>query len=333
MRIEAISGSAVIEGVSFGISAVTAMICISVILRTRFSKYLLDQPNSRSLHLRPVPRIGGLGILAGLLASMLVSVANMPWSITCALVLVVGISLLDDLRSVAAAVRLPVHLVAGALMAWTTLPQASWPWALVLALALAWMINLYNFMDGSDGLAGMQAFFGFGSMALVAHAGGDSGLACTCAALAGGALGFLVFNWPPARIFMGDAGSTALGAMAGGIGAWGVHQGLWNAPFPVLTFLPFIFDASFTLADRIVRRQRVWQAHRDHAYQRLNLSGWGHRNTALAYGLWMMVCAGTALTSVGRKLDPLTYVFVLMASAVLWGIVRFSPWLQRSNRG
>ena len=68
-------------------------------------------------------------------------------------------------------------------------------------------------------------------------------------------------------------------------------------------------------------------------YQRLNLSGWGHRNTALAYGLWMMVCTGIALSGVGRKLDPLAYLFVLMASGVLYGIVRFSPWLQRSNRG
>ena len=320
-------------GASFILSAIVACVCIATILRTRLGNRLLDQPNSRSLHVHAVPRIGGLGILAGLMASALMTGTSLPWSIWCALLLVVGISLLDDLRSVSAAVRLPVHLVAGALMAWAALPDAPWVWALVLAVALAWMINLYNFMDGSDGLAGMQACFGFGAMALAAHVGGDTGVACTCAALAGGALGFLVFNWPPARIFMGDAGSTALGAMAGGIGAWGVHRGLWTAPFPVLAFFPFIFDASLTLADRIRRRQRVWQAHRDHAYQRLNLSGWGHRNTALAYGLWMIVCTGIALSGVGRKLDPMAYLFVLMASALLYGIVRFSSWLQRSNRG
>jgi len=320
-------------GASFILSAIAACVCIAAILRTRLGNRLLDQPNSRSLHVRPVPRIGGLGILGGLLASTLMTGTSLPWQIWGALVLVVGISLLDDLQSVSAAVRLPVHLVGGALMAWAALPLAPWSWMFLLAVALAWMINLYNFMDGSDGLAGTQAVVGFGAMALAAHVGGDPGLACTCAALAGGALGFLVFNWPPARIFMGDAGSTALGAMAGGIGAWGVHRGLWTAPFPILAFFPFIFDASLTLADRIWRRQRVWQAHRDHVYQRLNLSGWGHRNTALAYGLWMVACAGFALMGVGRKLGPLAYIFVLMASVVLYGIVRFSPWLQRSNRG
>jgi hypothetical protein len=108
--------------------------------------------------------------------------------------------------------------------------------------------------------------------------------------------------------------------------------------FPVLAFAPFIADASLTLADRILRRQRVWQAHREHAYQRLNLSGWGHRHTALAYGLWMFLCAGTALIGDVQPTGPdfdvsFSYAFVLMASAVLWGIVRFSPWLRRSNRG
>ena len=316
---------------SFILSAIVACLCIATILRTGLGNRLLDQPNRRSLHERPTPRIGGLGILAGLLASTLIIGTSLPWSIWCALLLVVGISLLDDLRSVSAAVRLPVHIAAGASMAWAALPDAPWVWALVLAVALAWMINLYNFMDGSDGLAGMQACFGFGAMALAAHIGGDAGLACSCAALAGGALGFLIFNWPPARIFMGDAGSTAMGAMAGGIGAWGVYKGLWTAPFPVLAFFPFIFDASLTLADRIWRRQRVWQAHRDHAYQRLNLSGWGHRNTALAYGLWMVVCTGIALSGVGRKLDPLVYLFVLMASAMLYGIVRRMRPLHRNT--
>lgn len=315
------------------LSALVAITCIEVILRTRLGKHLLDQPNSRSLHDQAVPRIGGLGILAGVLVSTLLFGSSLPWTIWCALALVVGISLLDDLGSVSAAVRLPVHLLAGGLMAWTALPLAPWVYVLLLAIALAWMINLYNFMDGSDGLAGMQAVIGFGAMALAAHVGGDPGVAVTCAALAGSALGFLLFNWPPARIFMGDAGSTALGALAGGIGAWGVYRGLWLAPFPVFAFFPFVFDASVTLADRIWRRQRVWQAHREHAYQRLNLNGYGHRNTALAYGVWMLMCAGVALGCVGREPDPKPYVFVMMASAALYGIVRFSPWLQRSNRG
>jgi UDP-N-acetylmuramyl pentapeptide phosphotransferase/UDP-N-acetylglucosamine-1-phosphate transferase len=320
-------------GAFFVLSMLMACLSLAIFLRTPLRNLLLDRPNSRSLHNRPVPRIGGLGILFALSASVIVRGTTLPWPIWCALMMVVGVSLLDDQRSVSAALRLPVHLAAGALVAWVTLPQASILWVVVLTVALAWLINLYNFMDGSDGLAGTQSVVGFGAMALVAHWGGDPSLACTCAALAGGALGFLVFNWPPARVFMGDAGSTALGTLAGAIGAWGVHRGLWLPSFPVLAFFPFIFDASLTLADRVWRRQPIWQAHRDHAYQRLILSGWGHRNTLLVYSLWMMACAGVALTGASSKLQPLVYLFVLIASTVLYGIFRVLPRLQRSNRG
>ena len=324
--------------VNAGLSALVTILVIAAILRSQLVSRMLDQPNARSLHVRPVPRIGGLGMLAGLLVTTLAFGTDLPWAVWLALALVVGVSLLDDVRSVSAAVRLPIHLAAGVLMAWMALPSSAAVWILPLAVALAWMINLYNFMDGSDGLAGAQAFFGFGAMTWAALGSQEPGLASTAAALAGAALGFLMFNWPPARIFMGDAGSTSLGLLAGGLGVWGVRQGVWSPLFPVLAFLPFIADASLTLADRILRRQRVWQAHREHAYQRLNLSGWGHRHTALAYGFWMFACAATALIGHVQPTGPdfgvsFSYAFVLMASAVLWGIVRFSSWLHRSNRG
>jgi UDP-N-acetylmuramyl pentapeptide phosphotransferase/UDP-N-acetylglucosamine-1-phosphate transferase len=134
-------------GASFILSAIAACVCIAAILRTRLGNRLLDQPNSRSLHVRPVPRIGGLGILGGLLASTLMTGTSLPWQIWGALVLVVGISLLDDLQSVSAAVRLPVHLAAGALMAWAAMPQAPWAWALVLVSRLRLPYSVLIFLS------------------------------------------------------------------------------------------------------------------------------------------------------------------------------------------
>lgn len=319
-----------LPGASFILSAVVACLFIAILLRSGLVKRLLDQPNSRSLHAKAVPRVGGLGILGGLVVSTLVIGGQLPGFVWVSLVLVVGVSLLDDLRSLPAAVRLPVHLAAGTLVAWSAMPESDGFWLIGLGIALAWMINLYNFMDGSDGLAGLQGCIGFGAMALAAHVGGDPGLACVCAALAGGALGFLCFNWPPARLFMGDAGSTSLGLLAGAVGLSGATSGLWPPSFPVLAFFPFIFDASATLLDRLLRRQRVWQAHREHAYQRLNLSGWGHRKTALAYMAWMLVSASLALNSLRQDAGHLPALLLTITSVALYGIVRHRLTLQRS---
>ena len=312
-------------------TAVAAM-AIAVILRSPLARRGLDQPNERSMHTRAVPRTGGLGVLAGLSVSMLILANPLPISIWAALVLVVAISLLDDFRGLSPLTRLPLHLVAAALVTHFGLPEAGWTVLVLTTLAIAWMINLYNFRDGSDGLAGGQAVFGFGTLAIAAWLGQDLGLACACAAIAGAAAGFLIFNLPPARIFMGDAGSTSLGLLAGAIGVLGVARNLWSPIVPILAFFPFVFDASATLLDRLCRRQRVWKAHREHAYQRLNLGGWGHRKTALAYFAWMAVSGTLAIASLGAHPEPTFLLFMTMASAALYGIVRTRRPLQCNIR-
>lgn len=314
------------------LAAAVAATLIAVILRSPLARRGLDQPNARSMHTRAVPRTGGLGVLAGLSLSMIILANPLPLAIWAALVLVVAISLLDDFRGLSPLTRLPLHLVAAALVTRSCLPDATWPVQVLTTLSTAWMINLYNFMDGSDGLAGGQAVFGFGTLGLAAWLGNDFGLACACAAIAGAAAGFLMFNLPPARIFLGDAGSTSLGLLAGAIGVLGVARNLWSPAFPILAFFPFIFDASATLFDRLYRRQRIWQAHREHVYQRLNLGGWGHRKTALAYFVWMAVSGILAIASLG-PLPELTLVLLMtMASAVLYGIVRSRRPLHRNIR-
>src|SRR5207253_5665948 len=108
-------------------------------------------------------------------------------------------------------------------------------------------------------------------------------------------VGFLVFNRPPARIFMGDVGSTFLGFLAGTLAVMGAHRGLFGLFVPALIFSPFIVDATVTLLRRLLRGEKVWQAHREHYYQRMVLSGWSHRKTVIAEYVLMLACGGSAL--------------------------------------
>jgi UDP-N-acetylmuramyl pentapeptide phosphotransferase/UDP-N-acetylglucosamine-1-phosphate transferase len=183
---------------------------------------------------------------------------------------------------------------------------------LALVLALGWMTNLYNFMDGSNGLAGGQALFGF---AALGWAAGDTPLAWTAWACVGAASGFLIFNFDPARVFMGDAGSIVLGFLAGALGLAGWQQGLWPLWFPLLAFSPFVVDATVTLLRRGLRGEKVWQAHREHYYQRLVRMGWSHRRTALAEYALMAAVALSALAL--RSAPPLMQI----AGLVLWAVL------------
>lgn len=262
--------------------------------------YFLDHPNARSLHVRPTPRTGGVGVMAGIAAAVVVTivVASPGRALLAALgggfVLAV-LGLADDRASLSARLRLLVQvLVAGAFVALAGV-AGGWGVALLLLLGLVWMGNLYNFMDGSDGLAGGMAVFGFGAFAWAAGQGSEPALAAVCAGVAAAAAGFLCFNFHPARIFMGDVGSVPLGFTAGALGLVGWRSGAWPLWFPLLVFAPFILDATVTLLRRALRGEKVWQAHRSHYYQRMVQMGLGHRGTALrAYGL-MALCGVAAV--------------------------------------
>lgn len=274
-------------------------------------------PGDRTLHDRPVPRVGGLAILAGALPAALLGPPLLPgagavWLACIAAVALV--SLADDVRGVSALLRLVVHGAAAAIVAWLALGATAS--ALLAALAIVWGANLYNFMDGSDGLAGTMALAGFGAYAAVAaHAGAPW---AACAAVAAATVPFLAANRPPAAIFMGDVGAVPLGFAAGALGVAGAVSGLWPAWFPLLAFLPFVADASATLVLRALRGERVWQAHRGHFYQRLNLAGAGHRGTLAIYATAMLACALAAVAC--AMLRPGAGWAVLAAAALLHAI-------------
>lgn len=257
----------------------------------RAHRWALDQPNHRSLHTAPTPRVGGLGIVAGILLTTILLGQGLLAGL---LLLLAAVSWFDDRGHVLILVRLGTQFLAIIIWVVVQVPEG-WLLAVAAVFALVWMANLYNFMDGSDGLAGGMAVFGFGAYGLAAWLTGDGALTLLASSVVAAALGFLCLNFPPARVFMGDAGSVPLGFLAGAIGLTGWLQYAWPVWFPLLAFSPFVVDASATLMKRVLRRERFWQAHRDHYYQRLVRMGWSHRRLALVEYALMGACGGSAL--------------------------------------
>lgn len=288
-----------------------ALGAVWILLRPNAFFQVLDKPGPRSLHDLPKPRTGGLAIWLGVIAGWGLAralgwgVAENPYLIG-GWALMGAVSLADDLRGLPALPRFVVHFLAAAMLipAGYGLREMQFPggWTLALGVAeipltlllVTWLANLYNFMDGMDGFAGGMGAIGFGWMALLAGLGGHPALAHTAALIALGNLGFLAFNFPPARIFMGDAGAVPMGFAAGGLSLWGISAGAFPFWIPVMIFSPFIVDATVTLLSRLSRREKVWEAHRTHYYQRLVLLGWGHGKTVLAEYAVMAGAGATA---------------------------------------
>ena len=294
-----------------------ALLMVWWLAGSRLSARIMDHPNPRSLHEAPVPRTGGLGLHAGFLLAAGTLAPALPFALWVAFGALLLISFLDDARGIPTLPRFAAHLAASSLFAFSVLYSDYGPVVAVIAtLAIAWMANLYNFMDGSDGLAGAMAATGFAFYGVAAWLAGSAEFALGNWSLAAAAAAFLCFNWHPARIFMGDAGSVPLGFLAAALGVIGWRQGDWTWWFPPLVFAPFIVDASVTLARRLARRDRVWEAHRDHYYQRLVQLGWGHRKTALAEGAVMLAGGGVALGTLA--LPPALQAAVLATAAAVY---------------
>jgi UDP-N-acetylmuramyl pentapeptide phosphotransferase/UDP-N-acetylglucosamine-1-phosphate transferase len=230
------------------------------------------------------------------------------WSILLMTGMISLVSLMDDRRGLPIAVRFGVHLLASALLVigsglvlpTTAVPllgsiEMGWVAALFTVVFLVWMANLYNFMDGMDGFAGGMTVIGFGLLGYFGWQAHHPVISVIATLQSAAAVGFLVHNFPPAKIFMGDVGSVSTGFLAAALIVLGCRDGVFDLWVPLIVFSPFILDATMTLARRVFRQEKVWEAHRDHYYQRLVLSGWGHRRTVLAeYGV-MALCGGLAL--------------------------------------
>ncbi|MEX3983370.1 glycosyltransferase family 4 protein [Paraburkholderia sp. EG287A] len=285
-------------------SALASFLILRGLLSTGLAwRIATDVPNHRSLHVKPIPRVGGWGIVPIGLAALLWHASQM-WLIAAGAAALALVSQIDDRRDLPARIRFAVHFAA--VVALVVIWPADAPWWLLAGIGflMLWLINLYNFMDGADGLAGGMALFGFGAYAAAALATGhpSPALAQVGAALAGAALGFLFLNFHPAKLFLGDAGSITLGFLAGALGYWGWRGAVWPLWFPAFVFSPFIADASITLLRRVCRGEKFWQAHREHYYQRMVRSGIGHSRTAIYWYALMFAGVIVALWALGRPI-------------------------------
>ncbi|WP_342612516.1 glycosyltransferase family 4 protein [Burkholderia ambifaria] len=284
------------------VAAVASTAILRMLLATGLAwRLATDIPNDRSLHTLPTPRVGGWGIVPVCVVALLVLTPHL-WLIAAAAAALAALSQVDDRRGLPARVRFSAHLAA--VVALIVVFPADAPWWLLagVGFVMVWLTNLYNFMDGADGLAGGMALFGFVAYAVAAMMGANPlpDLAVAGAAVAGAALGFLLLNFHPARLFLGDAGSIPLGFLAGALGYWGWRTGVWPIWFPALVFAPFIADASVTLLRRLLRGEKFWQAHREHYYQRMVRAGVGHRRTAVYWYLIMLAGIIVAVWAKGR---------------------------------
>lgn len=294
---------------SFSVS----LVVLVGILRSGVGAFALDVPNERSLHSRPVSRLGGVAIITAIALAL---VWSGEWALLAASLALAAISLADDLRGVTAGARLAVHLLV--IGTYFSVSYGALVPVMVLAMLILWAIwltNLYNFMDGIDGLAGGMAVIGFAGYGVGFFTAEQYALAVVAFSVASASAAFLWFNFSPAKIYMGDAGSITLGFLAAALGTTGWTIDAWPIWFPLLVFSAFIADASITLIKRGLRGEKVWRAHREHYYQKLTLMGLGHKKAALLE--YALITASCTFALVGLHLSeqwqwlPIAIVFGL----------------------
>jgi UDP-GlcNAc:undecaprenyl-phosphate GlcNAc-1-phosphate transferase len=291
-------------------AALVTMLLTFVLIQSKAGAQIQDVPNERSLHDTPVPRIGGVGLMAGVLSGWALMLTSLTWWLVLPMLLLFGVSLVDDMKGLPVAQRLAAHIGAAAVLVVGSGLLMHHPLIAAAVLFLAvWATNLYNFMDGADGVAGGMTLFGFSAYGVASLMHGLDTQAMINFSVAAAAIGFLYHNFPPAKVFMGDAGSIPLGFLAAGMGVLGWENGSWPVWFPVLVFSPFIVDATVTLIKRSLRRARVTAPHREHYYQRLVQMGWGHRNVAQVEYVLMVAAAGSAVWAVRH---PATFPWALL---------------------
>lgn len=290
-----------------------ALVLTGAYRRYALVHHILDVPNERSSHKLVTPRGGGVAIVIAYIAALLVMAAlgymdrATLYAMAVAPLLVAGIGFMDDRRSISMKWRLLVHFLAAFwLIYWLhegrQIPVFEFDTVtgvmlfFITAVALVWLLNLYNFMDGIDGITASETIFVAVVLGVFAWLGGFKAIAVTGFVLAVATAGFLVFNWPPARLFMGDVGSGFLGITLGGLTfALSLKTGV---VFPwLILFGVFVVDATLTLLTRMVRGERWYEAHRSHAYQ-YAAQRWGHLRVTIAVSVincgWLLPMAWLA---------------------------------------
>jgi UDP-N-acetylmuramyl pentapeptide phosphotransferase/UDP-N-acetylglucosamine-1-phosphate transferase len=333
------SGLAVSCAVALGATLAACSLLRAFSLR----RNLLDRPNERSLHNVPVSRLGGVAIASAIWLALLTlhtlrgsvpGKLELAWLMTSLPIATLG--LVDDIRPLRASTRLLLQFsVAGVFCVVAGIPRGV---SLVVSSTMVlpplislvfWtffivaVLNIFNFMDGMDGLAATQALgaaLSIGGVLFLRH---QLQLAALCAVTAAASVGFLFRNYPPAKIFMGDAGSTFLGFSFASLAVMGadIEPGV-PLTVVVLGLAPFLSDGTFTLLRRGFRRETVWKAHRTHLYQRAVTAGLTHREVLVRYALWIVCGGAAAVYASGAALWAMVALFggalCALCFAVVW---------------
>ena len=282
------------------ISAAVTML-LTLILTLSKHGTIEDIPNDRSLHDKPIPRTGGIALMAGIMAGWVLLFKFWVWWIVVPVLGLFVLSLVDDVRGLSPTFRLVGHFIAALCVVLGA--GISLLWMLPVLLYIVWMTNLYNFMDGSDGMAGGMALFGFSFYGIAGLMGGNEAFAMLNFTIGAAAMGFLYHNFHPASVFLGNAGSIPLGFLAASFGVWGWHSGYWPFWFPILVFSPFVVDATLALLARVRRKEKLTTADCSHYYQRLVKMGWEHRNIATAEYVLMFLVGISALFALSLDIN------------------------------
>ena len=324
-------------------TAVASAILVGLVRRELLRRDILDRPNARSSHDTPTPRGGGIGLMAALLPAWIVGnflfpsgpVATADWLLPLAAAGLAAVSWIDDLRDLGALPRLAAQFaaaIAGALVLPGLVFQGLFPPWLDTTLAVigwVWFVNLFNFMDGIDGISGVESIAIAAGVALIG--GGLSlvpaGMTAQALAIAAATAGFLVWNWHPAKIFLGDIGSVALGYLL----AWLLLSLAAMGEWEVALILPlyYLADATITLLRRLARREKVWQAHREHYYQQAVRNGRTHARVSIAVAATNAALVALALAAAATPDDMFFPVILIGGAAVL--VVGLLAWMRRAT--
>lgn len=327
-----------------GGASLAAAAALTGLVRSLLRRHgIVDRPNERSSHREAVPRGGGIAVVGVLLAAWLAlwlwdacaGCGALFWVALAGAFALAAVSWLDDLQGgLPAWPRLLVQIAAvgagilalpgDALVFQGHLPPLA-DHALA-ALAWLWFVNLFNFMDGIDGISGVEgASLGLGAFLLALLGAVPAGLDPLGLALAGVSLGFLLWNWHPAKIFLGDVGSVPLGYLAGWLMLALAASDAWQATLLLPAY--YLADATFTLLRRLLQGRRIWQAHREHLYQRVVAAGWSHGRTAALIAANNLLLVGLALASRhGSTATAASLVAGAMLVAALLWYLRAAAW-------
>jgi len=323
---------------SAGLALIAALVLTPLMRWYSLRRGLIDQPGARRSHSSPVARGGGLAIGISLVMTAVAFAPNSavvaPFVGGAAIVSLLGWR--DDHAPLGVGWRLGIQLLlAAGIIAWLgpveaisiggVTVQAAWLWTPTAVLAIVWLMNLFNFMDGSDGLASSQAVISFTLFAFAFGLAGETAGAWLAAVAAGASLGFLFWNRPPASIFLGDSGSLLLGWCAGAFALTGTLSDSFSVWVSFIIVSPFVIDATVTLCWRLARGERWYTPHTNHAYQYLIRLRWSHGKVLLAWialnGLLVVPATVLALWKPQADLGVAAVMTVILAGA--WYVVHF----------